>query len=136
MRSFGTSAVSAIDSRAARMEAIRQLSVRLDRTIIENVEWEKCVRLYDRTGTFFFIDPPYTECGDTAYAAWTNADVMRLRETLATVKGRWIVTLNNAPAVRGIFHDCRLTSVERPLGINNRGGPRKRYRELIIQPPA
>lgn len=134
-RSFGTSAVSAPDSRANRMEAIRQLSVRLDRTLIEHVDWEKCVRLYDRPGTFFFIDPPYTGCGDTAYAAWTTADVMKLREVLRNLKGKWVVTMNDAAEIRDVFHGCRLESVERALGINGKRGPVRRYRELIIQPP-
>lgn len=79
MRSFGISAVSASDSREARMNAIRELSVRLDRTLIEELDWELCVQRYDRTGTFFFFDPPYTECGDTTYAAWKNADVLHFR---------------------------------------------------------
>jgi DNA adenine methylase len=136
LRSFGISAVSAGDSRAARLEAIRQLSVRLDRTIIENLDWEKCVRLYDRPGTFFFIDPPYTECGDTAYAAWTTADVMKLKAVLDTLQGRWVVTLNDAPAVRQVFAGCRVKAVERAVGINNRtGGKGRRYAEVIIQRP-
>jgi len=57
-----------------------------------------------------------------------------LRETLRTVKGRWLVTLNDAPAIRGIFEGCRFTSVERAMGINAKST--RRYRELIIQPPA
>jgi DNA adenine methylase len=135
MRSFGISAVSAPQSRAGWLELIRELSVRLDRTIIENLEWEACVRRYDRSETFFFLDPPYTECSDTAYAAWTNADVLKLREVLRTLKGSWLVTLNDAPAIRQIFHDCSEESVDRPRGINNRSGASARYRELIIQSP-
>ena len=109
--------------------------MRLDRTIIENLDWERCVRLYDRPETFFFFDPPYTECGDTAYKAWTTADVLRLREVLDSLKGRWIVSLNNAPDIRQIFGDCQVKAVERAMGINNRGGGKaRRYGELIIRP--
>jgi site-specific DNA-adenine methylase len=62
--------------------------VRLDRTLIEELDWEDCVRRYDRTGTLFFLDPPYIGCGDTAYAAWKTADVMRLRRSARISPGR------------------------------------------------
>ncbi len=131
---FGTSALSALDSRTARMEAIRELSVRLDRALIEELDWKECVRRYDRPSTFFFLDPPYTGCSDSLYAAWTLADVMQLREVLRTLKGRWLVTLNDAPDVRGVFADCTLQSVTRPLQINMKAGKGRTYRELIIRP--
>jgi DNA adenine methylase len=131
---FGTSALSAADSRSRRMDAIRELSVRLDRALIEELDWLDCVKRYDRPSTFFFFDPPYTGCSDTAYAAWKLADVMRLREVLRSLKGRWLVTLNDAPDVRGVFADCTLQSVSRPLGISGRAGKGRKYQELIIQP--
>ncbi len=113
------------------MEAIRQVSVRLDRTIIEDLDWQECVRRYDRPATFFFFDPPYLGSCETSYKGWTEADILRLRETLAGVRGQWLLTLNDEPAVRRIFTGCELRPVERALGIDGRKGSR-RYRELII----
>jgi DNA adenine methylase len=138
--SFGVSAVSGgagMGSRHSRLEAIRQLSVRLDRVCIEHLDWADVISRYDRAETFFFLDPPYTACDAGAYAAWTTADVLMLRDRLAGLRGRWLVTLNDHPDVRRIFSDCRLTSVERARGINNRPGSTrgKRYRELVIEPP-
>lgn len=127
---MGTSAMSAGDSRARRLEAIRELSVRLDRTLIEELDWEACVRRYDRPSTAFFLDPPYTECGDTAYAAWSNADVMKLREVLRSLKGTWLLTMNDAPAVRQIFEGCRLRPLTRALTLNGKAG--RTYAELVI----
>jgi DNA adenine methylase len=132
-RSFGTSALSATDSRSARMEAVRALSVRLDRTLVEELDWQDCVRRYDRPTTFFFCDPPYTGCGDVGYKPWTDADVMRLREVLGAIRGNWLVTLNDSPAVRGIFDGCEIVGVERAMGISHKAAKR-RYRELIIRP--
>lgn len=133
---FGVSLTSAADSRGRRMEAVRQLAVRLDRVIIESVDWERCVRIYDRAETFFFMDPPYTECGETSYKAWTTADVMKLRETLRSLKGRWLLTLNDSPDNRRLFGDCEVRSVERAKGIARTPGGAGRYRELIIRPRA
>ena len=131
---FGTSAVSSSDSRARRMGAIRELSVRLDRAIIEDLDWEACVRRYDRPGTLFFLDPPYTGCSDTAYDAWTIADVMKLREVLRTIQGRWIVTLNDAADIRQVFDDCEITAVSRAMGINGAASKGRQYKEIIIRP--
>lgn len=131
---FGTSALSGSDSRARRLETIRELTVRLDRAVIEELDWEACVRRYDRPTTVFFLDPPYTGCGETAYAAWTTADVMKLREVLRTLQGRWIVTLNDAPETRQIFADCKVRPVKRALGINGKAGKGRQYAELVITP--
>jgi DNA adenine methylase len=133
MEHFGTSAVSGHSSRAARMETIRALSYRLDRVTVELLDWKKCVLRYDRRGTFFFFDPPYTGCKLSSYAAWTETDVQALRDTLAQVKGSWLVSLNDTSAIRQIFTGCRIRSVERVRGIDNTRGT-KTYKELLITP--
>jgi DNA adenine methylase len=72
LETFGVSPISAggaSSSRAARLESIRQLSVRLDRVVIEKLDWHRCLEAYDRPSTFFFLDPPYTACADLTYSA-------------------------------------------------------------------
>lgn len=134
MDSFkGCATGGGLSSRTARMETIRALSLRLDKTCIEHLDWEHCLRLYDRPGTFFFIDPPYTECGATMYEGWTNTDVQILRDRLATLKGAWLVTLNDTPAIRTIFAGCRFTPIARTRGIRNTGIA-SIYKELLISP--
>ena len=135
--SFGVGALgggASHGSRSNRMEAIRALSLRLDRTCIEHVSWEKCLTLYDRPSTFFFLDPPYTECGRTAYDGWTNTDVQALRDRLDQLRGKWLLTLNDSAAIRTIFSDCKIRAVTRARGINNKEGQRSLYRELVISP--
>jgi DNA adenine methylase len=128
-----TSQGSASGSRAARMESIRQLSFRLDRAIIENLDWKRILDIYDRPSTFFFLDPPYTDCDAGAYASWTIADVLAFRERLEKLRGRWMVTLNDSPSIRQIFSGCQIKSVTRPKGI---GGKNRAYAEVIITPKA
>jgi len=138
MNSFGVGAAgggsASHGSRAARMEAIRALSHRLDRVCIEHLDWQHCLRLYDRPGTFFFVDPPYTGCKADQYEAWTNTDVQILRDRLFALKGKWLLTLNDTRAIRGIFSGCEFTPISRARGINNKSGPAVIYRELIIRP--
>jgi DNA adenine methylase len=137
MNSFGTGATggsASLGSRASRMEAIRSLSFRLDRVCIEHVTWEKCLDLYDRPATFFFLDPPYTECKPDQYGAWTNTDVQILRDRIDKLRGKWLLTFNDTAAIRMIFSDCKLTPVSRARGISNKAGKAPLYHELIIRP--
>lgn len=133
LRSFGTSATSTGGSRAARMESIRALSHRLDRVCIEHLTWQRSIDIYDRSTTFFFIDPPYTECGRTAYDGWTTTDVQTLRDRLLTVRGQWLLTINDTPSNRQIFADCSILPVIRAKGINGKAAD-PYYRELVITP--
>lgn len=135
--SFGTGALgggAAHASRSARMEVIRALSHRLDGVCIEHLPWEKCVSLYDRPTTFFFLDPPYTSGSVGVYAGWTNTDVQILRDRLGKLKGKWLVTLNDSEPIRQIFSGCRIRSVDRAIGIEQKGATGRRYKELVITP--
>lgn len=135
MDSFSTSPIintGATGSRSNRMEAIRALSVRLDRVCIEHLDWDHCMDLYDRSETFFFVDPPYTSSNASMYEGWTDTDVQILRDKLIKRRGRWLLTLNDTPSIRQIFSDCELKPVTRPRGIRNVGAAVP-YNELIIR---
>lgn len=137
METFGSTASGggALNSRSARLEAIRLLNLRLDKVSIEQLDWQKCLDLYDRPTTFFFLDPPYTNCDAGMYGTWKDADVLRFRERLAKLRGGWAVTLNDCPSIRQIFDGCQIKSLVRKKGINIKAGkPSVDYRELLITP--
>jgi DNA adenine methylase len=132
--SFGVRVIHPVSSRVNRMETIRQLNLRLDSATIEHLDWERCMDLYDRPSTFFFLDPPYTDCAKTNYDGWKESDILFLRQKLDRLQGKWLLTLNDAPAIRSIFHDCSLVTISRPRGIANKTGKATIYKELIIAP--
>lgn len=140
MNSYGTSKVSGGGGGNIRQSGIRQnidaVCERLDRVNVENEDWRKLIQRYDAAETFFFFDPPYTECSKTTYEPWT-ADTMReFRTALSTLKGKWLVTVNDCHSVREIFRGLRIHPVARANSIENRPGKRKNpiYHELIIHP--
>lgn len=137
MDSFGAGASGggANNSRSARLESIRALNLRLDSVNIEQLDWKRCLDLYDRPDSFFFLDFPYTDCDAGMYSSWTETDVRILRERLKELRGRWMVTLNDSTAIREIFAGCEIIPVSRQRGICNGGIDAKPYRELIITPP-
>lgn len=133
--SFGFSRKSsggaAMGSRFSRTEAILSLNRRLDSVCIENLDWKRCLELYDTPETFFFFDPPYTYCDATMYDSWKTEDVEDFAKTVKSLKGKWIITFNDHPSIREIFKGYKIKAIERPRGINNKGESSV-YREIII----
>jgi len=128
MNTFGTSPNQPKYSKEANFETIRQLSVRLDRTTIEQLDWEKCLSVYDRAETFFYCDPPYTGGEVDIYKAWQVSDVLRFRQRLDSLKGQWLVSLNDTADIRKIFSDCNITPISRARGVQQ-----GEYKEVLIQ---
>ncbi|HUB68034.1 MAG TPA: DNA adenine methylase [Candidatus Methylacidiphilales bacterium] len=130
---IGVSVSHGLPSRQNRIEAIRRLNLRLDQVTIENLDWQRCLTIYDRPATFFFLDPPYLGHDVANYQAWKEADAEALRQRLDQIEGKWLLTLNDCKAVRTIFKGCSVTPVTRSRGINNKAGY-VGYAELIIRP--
>lgn len=134
--SFGTSKISgggaSLGSRGKRLQALRDLSARLDHVCIENRSWEKLIPSFDAPGTFFFLDPPYFSDGGSCYGAFKPADLRALAAMLATIKGRWLLTFQDAPEAREIFAGHQIIPIERQRLIENRRGSGRTFREIIV----
>lgn len=119
-------------SRVSLIERIDQLNTRLDRVNIEHLDWERCLSLYDSDETFFFVDPPYQGGKIKNYKAWLVEDIIKLRDTLTSLRAQWLLTLNDSKEVRDIFSGYTLKPLKRFRGVNNKEGARKEYAELLI----
>lgn len=140
MNSYGTARTSGGGGGNTRQAGIRRnieaVCERLDGVNIENVDWRDLIRRYDAAETFFFFDPPYTECSKTTYEPWTAETMAEFRAALDALQGKWLVTVNDSPSIRKIFKGLRLQPVARANGIERRPGKVKNaiYHELIIRP--
>lgn len=122
-------------SRTNAQEAIKELNQRLDKVVIENIEYDHCIRLYDSPETFFFMDPPYLKAKISAYKGWTEEQLTKFRQQLDTVKGQWVVTVDGSEFNRRLFSDFRIRKVETKNGCVNAGKHGKQtFPELIITP--
>ncbi len=106
--------------------------LRLAGVTIERLAYADFLRRYDRSGTLFYLDPPYY--GSEGYygpGMFGRDDFERLAELLSTLKGRFVMSLNDLPETRRIFGQFILHSVPVTYGV---GGGKKtvRRRELII----
>lgn len=106
---------------------------RLAGVIIERLPYADFIARYDRPGTLMFLDPPYFGTEDYyGPGLFSAADYDRLRGLLTAMKGRFIMTINDAPEIREIFAGFDIQPVTLNYGV---GGGQTPARELIIASP-
>ncbi|MGG5811491.1 DNA adenine methylase [Falsiroseomonas sp. CW058] len=132
-RSFGVSAANPgrfdVTKLAPALEAIHD---RLAGVVIEHLPYSEVLSRYDRPGALFYLDPPYWGCErDYGDGVFGRDDFERLAELLGTLKGQFLLSLNDRPEVRRIFEAFELEEVELHYAIAG-GGRAPRAKELLI----
>jgi len=104
---------------------------RLSGVVIENLDWMAFIDRYDRPGTLFYLDPPYWGSEDDYGKALFSRDQFeRMAAVLRTLKGRFLLSINDTPRIREIFHDFAADDAVLTYSIS--GGKGTSARELII----
>ena len=118
------------------VERLMAIRARLDRVMVECLDWERCVRLYDAPETLFFLDPPYLHADAKVYDGWTEAQMERLAAVLADLKGQWVLTVDGSPFCQQLFSrwHCRRFDI-RNGSVNHRLSSAT-FSELVITPGA
>jgi DNA adenine methylase len=116
-------------------ELLGRAHERLDRVVIENLPYERCLANYDSKDSFHFIDPPYLNAQTKAYAGWTEAQMREFRKRVEKLKGKWLITIDDSPLNRDLFSDCTLRPVSSQNRLaNNRTHGDLKFGELLITP--
>jgi DNA adenine methylase len=122
-------------SRAANTDLLGAMHQRMDKVVIENLSYERCLANYDSKDSFFFMDPPYLNCRIKAYAGWDEKQMTQFRRDVDKLKGRWVITLDASEFNQKLFADCKVRIVESRNGsANNRTHSHQKMREIIITP--
>jgi DNA adenine methylase len=111
-RTFGVATTATQAINLLRLEEnLSAAHLRLSQVVVEHMDWQACIRRYDRPHTLFYCDPPYwategygVDFGMEQYHAL--ADLMR------NMAGKAIVSVNDVPEMREAFkglHQQRLT---------------------------
>ncbi|MBL7215524.1 MAG: DNA adenine methylase [Phycisphaerae bacterium] len=93
------------------MAAIYACHKRLNGVIIENADFPDCIRRYDRKHTFFYCDPPYYETAGYA-AEFGLTEQKQLAKVLKTVKGGFLLSINNHPTIRKLYQGMTIRKIE------------------------
>jgi len=110
-RTFGTTQMRLPKINLLRMEEeLSEVHLRLARVTIENLPWEEFLRRYDNPQTFFYLDPPYH--GAPCYKHNLELDDYKeMAETLAHLKGRFILSINDDLKMRSVFNGFKTKPV-------------------------
>lgn len=113
---------------------LEDLHSRLSGVVIECLDWSAFIPRYDSEGTLFYLDPPYWGCEDDyGKAMFARADFDHLAQLLASIRGRFVLSLNDLPEVRETFRAFHLAEVKTTYTIsakpNDQAGGRA---ELMI----
>ncbi|UQZ88051.1 hypothetical protein C4J81_02000 [Deltaproteobacteria bacterium Smac51] len=118
---------------ATARRILPQLAERLQGVVLENLPWERLLKLYDSTDTFFFVDPPYI-CHNEYRHNLKRNDFAALASALSNIKGRFLLTHTDSPEIRAIFADFRFEQVELSYTANRLTRDQKRMvgKEVLI----
>lgn len=105
---------------------------RLKNTVIENKDFEALIRQYDRPNAFFYCDPPYYETEGHYEVVFKKEDHVRLRDTLAGIDGRFMVSYNDCDYIRELYQDFQIESVSRLNNLAQRYDGGCEFPEVLI----
>lgn len=136
-RVFGVSPTTAarfdITKLAPLLEAAHE---RLAPVVIERLPWADFITRYDRPGTLFYLDPPYygsekDYVGDDGRPLFARSEFEAMAKQLASINGRFLLSLNDHPDVREIFAGFDFEEVRTTYQVGGNDRP-KAAAELII----
>lgn len=104
---------------------------RLSGVVIESLPWDAFLDRYDRPETLFYLDPPYWGSEDDyGTELFGREQFSAMAERLRKLRGRFLLSLNDVPAVRATFAGFKFEEVGLTYSIQ--GGVGQQARELII----
>lgn len=108
---------------------------RLQSVVIENKDCVKLIRQYDRPDSFFYCDPPYYNT-ETYYegGGFGREDHARLADTLCSIQGKVLLSYNDCPEIRELYHrpGICIEGTTRLSNIAQRYEAGCQYPELLI----
>lgn len=111
---------------------LMEVSKRLNKTVIENLDFEHLIHTYDRNKAFFYLDPPYYDAEKYYPDRFNPEDHLRLKAALDNIKGRFVLSYNDCPTIRDLYKDYEIISISRHDNLTAKIQSR-RYDEIIIK---
>ena len=113
-------------------DQIWEMSARLANVVVEQQSFEVLIPHYDRPDSFFYADPPYYNSEYVYEADFDWEHHVRLRDTLASCKGKWLVSQVDCPEIRALFKDFDILDFKRIHPMVQKHTPGKQFHELLI----
>lgn len=130
-QTFGTATTAPAINLCRIEESLSAAHLRLAGTTVEHLHWRECVRRYDRSHTFFYMDPPYWETeGYGVPFEWPEYEA--IAEVMRTSKGRVMLSINDHPDIRNEFAEFHIADLDIKYSVGNATARPTTSRELVI----
>ncbi len=111
----GNRLIGALKFLRQRIEPVYE---RLQKVVIENLDWKDCFDRYDRAKTVMYIDPPYPGNGcNYLYNMRSWDDHWQLADRLHHSKCKWILSSYDVPEIRNLYPGYNIISVQSYSGM-------------------
>lgn len=114
-----------------KLKKLDDYKTKLENTTLLNNDYKAVIRKYDKADAFFYLDPPYENSKNLYKHSEFNLE--ELEKVLSSIKGKFLLSLNDSSNVRKIFSKFKITglqvSTQGNAGIGA-GGTRK---EVLIK---
>ena len=111
---------------------VQAFSKRCENVVIENQDFEVLIRHYDREGSFFYCDPPYFTSEYVYDCGFGWDDHLRLHRTLTGAKGKFLLSYNDCPEIRGLYAGCEFFDFTRVHSMVQRYEVGREFPELLV----
>lgn len=127
-RTFGTNKKNLANT----IEYLPQIKDRLKNVVIENKDFESLIKVYDRPGALFYLDPPYVGTEKYYDSGFGADDHIRLNTLLKGIKGKFILSYNDDEMIRELYRDFEIVGISRNSNLSNKTNAEE-YKELVIK---
>ena len=111
---------------------LEALHSRLSGVTVTCLDFAEFIRRVDRPDALFYLDPPYWGCeGDYGKQLFSRERFEELATALGSLKGRFILSLNDVQGVRETFGAFRFQEVKTTYTIAGKGAQPERGEVLI-----
>lgn len=126
-RTFGTNKKNLVST----IDYLTEVNVRLKNVVIENLDYERLIKVYDRPNALFYLDPPYLGTEKFYDSGFNIDDHIKLNSLLKQIKGRFILSYNDSDYIRELYRDFNVERVARNNNLASKFESNE-FKEVII----
>lgn len=129
---FGYGASGRSRFKRCALSLVKKAHRRLDGVFVECLDFRRVIEKYDRPHTCFFYDPPYYQTAGYR-DAFSLDDHKDLASMSASIAGKFLLTVNDHPAIRRLYKGFSILPVKVSYSISReKTASAQERKELLI----
>ncbi len=126
-KTFGTNKKNLVNT----IDYLSEINERLKNVVIENMDYERLIKVYDRPNALFYLDPPYLGTESFYDSRFNIDDHVKLNGLLKKIEGKFILSYNDDEYVREIYSDFNIERIARNSNLTSKNKSSE-FKEVII----